>query len=286
MSKSLVSDYFSCISDTLPYLKSYFGKVFVIKYGGSVMSNPSVKLQFIRDLCFLYFCGINIILVHGGGPSISKWLSRLNIQTKFKSGVRVTDTQTMEIVEMVLVGKINKELVLSFNLEGVPSIGLSGKDAGLITARPSSNEEDNLVGLVDNVDIRLLNLLLANKYVPVISPIASGNNNKTYNINADTVAGAISSSLKADKLILLTDAPGVMRNLGDSSTLIKELDINYANQLKKDSIISGGMIPKVDCCISALECGVKSTHIIDGNKKHALLHEILTDDRMGSMITL
>nr|YP_009295252.1 acetylglutamate kinase [Dasya binghamiae]AOH77264.1 acetylglutamate kinase [Dasya binghamiae] len=286
MSKNLNFDRFAFISDLFPFIQKYVGSTFIIKYGGSVMQDEFLKYKVIEDIAFLYSLGIKIILVHGGGPFINQWLSKLNIQPRFDNGIRLTDRSTMEIVEMVLVGQVNKDLVNLLNQNTVPAIGLCGKDSNLIMASPLFNKSENLVGKIDSINNKILNLLLNNNYIPVIASVASGLDNQTYNVNADTVAGAIAQSLKAEKLILLTDTPGVMLDINDSSSLIKNLNFSDVQRLKQNLVISGGMIPKVDCCINALNGHVKSTHIIDGRIKNALLHELLTLDRIGSRIVL
>nr|QCI04640.1 acetylglutamate kinase [Apoglossum ruscifolium] len=279
-------NHFSFVSDILPFIKKYYGCTFVIKYGGSAMQDKSLQAKVIADICLLYFLGIKIILVHGGGPFINDWLFKLNIKPQFEQGIRITDQDTMQIVEMVLVGKVNKELVSLFNQNNVLSVGLSGKDANLIISSPLFANSNNLVGKIDSVNNQILEILLSNNYIPVISSVSSSLDNKTYNINADTVAGSIAASLKADKLILLTDTPGIMYDINDSSTLIKNLNISFVKKLREQLVISGGMIPKVECCIKALKSNVKSTHIIDGRVEHSLLYEVLTLDRIGSMIIL
>uniref|UniRef100_UPI0030034387 acetylglutamate kinase n=1 Tax=Anunuuluaehu liula TaxID=3049639 RepID=UPI0030034387 len=274
------------LSEALPFIQEFTGGIIVIKYGGSAMKNDQLKNKFIDDLLFLSYIGIKPILVHGGGPIINSWLQKIDIEPKFEHGMRVTDQQTMEIVEMVLVGKVNKDLVTLLNKKHSCAIGLSGKDGNLIRASKLFNSENNFVGKVDSINTRVLDLLLNEKYIPVIASVAADENGQAYNINADTVAGAIAISLKAEKLILLTDTPGIMYNLDDHSTLVKHLNIVDAKALKNDKIISGGMIPKVDCCISALQGNVKSAHIIDGRVEHALLLEILTSEGIGSMLTI
>nr|YP_009332858.1 acetylglutamate kinase [Membranoptera tenuis]AKL79114.1 acetylglutamate kinase [Membranoptera tenuis] len=286
MSNSLKDDRFSSLIEMLPLIKEYSGCTFVIKYGGAAMESILLQSAVIKDICFLYSMGIKIILVHGGGPFINNWLTKLDIKTIFKDGIRITDSKTMEIVEMVLVGKVNKQLVALFNQNKVSSIGLSGKDANLIISSPLFESSDNLVGKIDTINTEILQLLLNNNYIPIIASVGMGINNQTHNINADTVAGCIAQSLKADKLILLTDTEGILLDINDSSSLIKELNLDDINQLRQKLIISGGMIPKVDCCIAALKSNVKSAHIINGRIQHALLHEIFTKDRIGSMITL
>lgn len=274
------------LSEALPFIQEFAGRIIVIKYGGSAMKNDKLKNKVINDLLFLFCIGIKPILVHGGGPVINSWLQRFNIESKFHNGIRVTDQQTMEIVEMVLVGKVNKDLVTLLNKTNSCAVGLSGKDGNLIKASSLFNSENNFVGKVNSVNTRILNLLLNEGYIPVIASVAADEEGQAYNINADTVAGAIATSLNAEKLILLTDTPGIMRNLDDKSTLLKHLNIAEAHTLKQKKIISGGMIPKVDCCINALQGNVKSAHIIDGRVEHALLLEIFTSEGIGSMLTL
>lgn len=274
------------LSEALPFMEEFDGRIIVIKYGGSAMKNDQLKKKVIDDLLFLSYIGIKPILVHGGGPIINSWLQRFDIEPKFDDGIRVTDQQTMEIVEMVLVGKVNKDLVTLLNKKNSCAVGLSGKDGNLIKASSLFNSENNFVGKVNSVNTRVLNLLLNAGYIPVIASVAADEDGQTYNINADTVAAAIAISLNAEKLILLTDTPGIMYNLNDKSTLLKHVSTIEADALKNKKIISGGMIPKVDCCINALQGNVKSAHIIDGRVEHALLLEILTSECIGSMLTL
>lgn len=272
--------------DILLFKKQYLNSIFVIKYGGAAMIDDSLKVKVIEDIVMLHSLGIKIILVHGGGPFINDWLIKLNIQPRFEKGVRITNHETMEVVEMVLSGQINKHLVNLLSKYNISAVGLSGKDANLIKASRLFSSFDNFVGKVDRVDNSLLKLLLTNNYIPVIASIGTNINNDTYNINADTVAAAIAISMKATKLILLTDTPGIMLDLNDQSTLLKNLTLTEIKKLKKDQIISGGMIPKVDCCIEALLGNINSTHIIDGRREHALIYELLTKKRSGSMIVL
>nr|YP_010904145.1 acetylglutamate kinase [Caulacanthus ustulatus]WCH57396.1 acetylglutamate kinase [Caulacanthus ustulatus] len=278
--------YIQSLIQLLPFIQKYSGKIIVIKYGGSAMQNEQLKQSVIEDIIFLYSIGIKLILVHGGGPVIDKWLLKCNIKPKFYNGIRITDYETMEIVEMVLVGKVNKELVNLINKNHDYAIGLSGKDGKLLSASSLFDVPHNLVGKIDSINDEFLNLLINSNYIPVIASVASGSDGVTYNINADTVAGAIAKALNAEKLVLLTDTPGIMHNLNDIKTLEKKLDTSQIYQLKQQKIISGGMIPKVDCCIDALQSNVKSAHIIDGRLNHSLLLEILTSERIGSMLTL
>nr|YP_010502398.1 acetylglutamate kinase [Grateloupia turuturu]QHD45267.1 acetylglutamate kinase [Grateloupia turuturu]UXC96811.1 acetylglutamate kinase [Grateloupia turuturu] len=273
-------------SEALPFIKSFSGTTMVIKYGGAAMKDIKLRSKVIEDILFLFSIGIRPVLVHGGGPMINSWLSKLNIESKFKDGIRVTDKATMEVVEMVLSGRVNKDLVALLTQRSANAIGLSGKDGNLIGARKLFNQEDNYVGTVNYINTEIIELLLDNNYIPVIASIGADSQGYSYNINADTVAGALASSLKAEKLILLTDTHGIMHDVDDINTLIKHIDIVEAQNLKKNKIISGGMIPKVECCIQALQDNVNSAHIINGQVEHALLLEILTDEGIGSMLTL
>nr|WMP11914.1 Acetylglutamate kinase [Laurencia australis]WMP12126.1 Acetylglutamate kinase [Laurencia australis] len=286
MSNNSMTDRFYFSNDTLSLINKYVGSTFVIKYGGSAMQDSSLQLQVIKDLSLLYHLGINIILVHGGGMFINQWLRKLNIKPAFENGVRITDSQTMDIVEMVLIGKVNKQLVSLFNQNSINSVGLSGQDANLVIASSMFDSSVNLTGRVDSVNPKLLDLLLSNRFVPVIASVASDYNGNKYNINADTIASSIAVAIKAEKLILLTDIPGVLLDLNDYSTLIKDLNLESVKSLRSKNVISGGMIPKVQCCVDALNGNVKSAHIIDGRIRHSLLHELLTYDRVGSMIVL
>lgn len=273
------------LNEALPFIQKFAGRTFIIKYGGAAMKNKKLKDKVIEDILLLSYIGIKPILVHGGGPMINTWLKKVHIEPKFEDGIRITDQATMEIVEMVLVGKINKDLVTLLNKKKGCAVGLSGKDGNLITASRLFNSQENFVGSVDIVNTKILNLLLNEGYIPVIASVAADSKGQAYNINADTVAGAIASALNAEKLILLTDTPGIMYDINDISTLVKYLNISEADNLLNKQIISGGMIPKVKCCIKALKRNVNSAHIIDGRIEHALLLEILTSDGIGSMLT-
>nr|YP_007878192.1 acetylglutamate kinase [Calliarthron tuberculosum]AGA63803.1 acetylglutamate kinase [Calliarthron tuberculosum] len=272
------------LSEALPFIQKFAGKTIVIKYGGSAMQDQVLKNKVIEDVLFLSYIGLKPVLVHGGGPIINQWLDKLNIEPRFDKGVRITDAKTMEIVEMVLVGKVNQELVALINKKKGKAIGLSGKDARLIVASQSSNKFDSFVGKIDAVNSNIIDLLIQKGYIPVIASVAASLDGQSYNINADTVAGAIASKLKAEKLILLTDTAGIMQNLHDPKTLVRLADVLKIEYLKKKNIISGGMIPKVDCCIDSISQGVQSAHIIDGRVDHALLLEILTKNGIGSML--
>ena len=273
------------LSEALPFIQKFFGRTIVIKYGGAAMKNNALKNKLIEDVLFLSYIGIKPILVHGGGPVINTWLEKVNIQSRFHNGVRVTDKSTMEIVEMVLVGKINKELVTLLNKKKGLAIGLSGKDGNLLIASHLFKGTDNLVGSIKEVNVKILKLLLDSGYIPIISSVAADEHGQSYNVNADTAAGALAEALSAEKLILLTDTLGIMHDLSDPSTLVKHIKINQVQKLLEKKVVTGGMIPKVECCIKALQGNVKAAHIIDGRVEHALLLEVLTARGIGSMIT-
>ena len=273
------------LSEALPFIQKFAGRTIVIKYGGSAMQNQLLKNKVIEDILFLSHVGFKPVLVHGGGPIINQWLDKLNIESKFSQGIRVTDASTMEVVEMVLVGKVNQELVALINKKRGKAIGLSGKDAQLILAERLFKEKDNYVGQINHVNIGIINSLVHQGFIPVIASVAADIEGQAYNINADTVAGAIAKELKAEKLILLTDTLGILTDITNPNSLVKFADPIKINSLKRKKIISGGMIPKVDCCLQAIKYGVKSAHIIDGRIEHALLLEILTKDGIGSMLS-
>lgn len=272
------------LSEALPYIQQFAGRTVVVKYGGAAMKDSNLKDKVIRDVVFLSCVGLRPILVHGGGPEINSWLGKLGIEAQFKNGLRVTDAPTMDVVEMVLVGRVNKEIVALINQAGGMSVGLCGKDGHLITARPQGEEGIGFVGEVSNVNIKILETLSSNGYIPVVSSVAADETGQAYNINADTVAGEIAAALGAEKLILLTDTRGILQDYKDQSTLIPKVDIREARQLIADGIVSGGMIPKVNCCVRSLAQGVKAAHIIDGRIPHALLLEVFTDVGIGTMI--
>ena len=272
------------LSEALPYIQQFANRTIVIKYGGAAMKDGILKAGVIRDIVFLSCVGVRPIVVHGGGPEINIWLDKLGIEPQFKDGLRVTDADTMDVVEMVLVGRVNKELVSLINQAGTSAVGLCGKDGNLIQARPVGKEGIGFVGEVTNINPELIKSLVDNGYVPVISSVAADEKGQAYNINADTVAGEIAAALQAEKLILLTDTPGILENYHDPSTLLTKLDINKLRKLIEDGIVSGGMIPKVNCCVRSLAQGVGAAHILDGRIPHALLLEIFTDEGIGSMI--
>ncbi len=273
------------LSEALPYIQQFHGRTVVIKYGGAAMKDSSLKAKVIRDIVFMASVGIRPIVVHGGGPEINTWLTKLNIEPQFKDGLRVTDSKTMDVVEMVLVGRVNKELVSLINQAGGRAVGLCGKDGDLITAKPRPTEDGvGFVGDVARIQPDLVSSLVEANYIPVISSVAGDITGQAYNINADTVAGEIAAALSAEKLILLTDTPGIMRDFKDPSSLISQLDIHQARQLVADGVVTGGMIPKVTCCVRSLAQGVRAAHILDGRMPHALLLETFSDMGIGTMM--
>ena len=281
------------LSQALPYIRRYHGKTLVIKYGGNAMESEELKTGFARDIVLMKAVGINPVVVHGGGPQIGKVLEAMKIESRFVQGMRVTDSATMDVVEMVLGGKVNKEIVANIHRHGGKAVGLTGKDGGLIQARKLEMTALNpgtltpeiidvgMVGEVESVNPTVINALEESNFIPVIAPIGAGLNGETYNINADLVAGRIAGALKAEKLILLTDIEGVKDKQGK---LISTIDIRRVPDLINDGTISGGMIPKVNCCVEAVEEGVEKTHIIDGRMEHACLLEIFTDKGIGTAV--
>jgi len=272
------------LSEALPYIQQFRGRTVVVKYGGAAMKDGSLKASVIRDIVFMACVGIRPVVVHGGGPEINIWLSKLGIEPQFKDGLRVTDAPTMDVVEMVLVGRVNKELVGLINQEGGKAVGLCGVDGNLITARPQGAEGVGFVGEVSGIDSGLLKSLVEAGYIPIVSSVARDETGQAYNINADTVAGEIAAALGAEKLILLTDTKGILEDYKDPSTLLPKLDIQQARQLIETGVVAGGMIPKVNCCVRSLAQGVGAAHILDGRVPHALLLEIFSDLGIGSMI--
>jgi acetylglutamate kinase len=267
--------------EALPYIKRFAGSTFVIKYGGAAMEQEDLKKEFARDIVLLRYVGINPIIVHGGGPQIERLLTRLEIPTRFVDGLRVTDETTLEVVEMVLSGSINKEIVSQIHAAGGQAVGISGKDGKLLVAEKVKDKDIGFVGEIVGVNIRVVKDIAEAGFVPVIAPLASGEDGQTYNINADTAAGAIAQTLRAEKLILLTDVPGV---LDAELKPISMLRRDEARDLMNAGTIRGGMIPKVKCCLDALHGGVKKTHILDGRIAHALLLEIFTNAGVGTQI--
>ncbi len=275
----------SILSEALPYIQSFSGRKIVIKYGGSVMEKDILKKAVFRDIALLASVGVRPIIVHGGGPEINNWLIKLKIKPKFEGGLRVTDEKTMEIVEMVLMGRVNKQIVRGINETGATSIGLSGLDGNLIQARKLKTSTHGFVGDISKINSSILNPLIDKGYIPVISSIGSSNDGISLNINADYVAGEIAAAINAEKLILLTDTPGILKDLNNPKSLIRNLNLKQARKYIEENIISDGMKPKTECCIRAIAQGVKATHIIDGRIEHALLLEIFTDTGKGTMIS-
>ena len=269
----------------LPYIKEYAGKTIVIKYGGHAMLDESLKAATMQDVTLMRYVGLNPILVHGGGPEISEAMQRMGKEPQFVGGLRVTDEETMEIVEMVLTGKTNKNIVAHLNAQGGQAVGLSGKDGSLIQATKETTKGDlGFVGRVAQVNPAIIHTLTEAGYIPVISSVAIGEGGASYNVNADTVAGALAAALQATKLIMMTDVEGIFQDFADKDSLISEMTVSDARQLITDGVVERGMIPKVDACITAVANGVKRAHILDGRLPHALLIEIFTDQGLGTMI--
>ena len=271
------------LTQALPYIKRYNGKIVVIKYGGNAMINETLKQQVMEDIVLLWLIGVKVVLVHGGGPEITDIMSRLGKKAEFVDGLRVTDKETVDIVQMVLAGKVNKTLVNMLQIKGGHAVGLSGIDGGIIEAK-TKDERLGYVGEITKIRTRPITDLLEKGYIPVISTVASDREGNTYNINGDTAAAYIAGALGAERLIMMTDIDGILRDKDDPTTLIPELTISEAKALYDEGVISGGMIPKVDCCIEAIHKGVKNVIIMDGRVPHSILMEILTDEGAGTMV--
>ena len=267
----------------LPYIQKYCGRTIVVKYGGNAMINEKLKDEVMTDIVLLSLVGINVVLVHGGGPEINEMLTKIGKESKFVGGLRYTDEETVDIVQMVLAGKVNKGLVQLLQTHGGKALGLSGIDGGLLRAKKYEGADIGFVGEITNINTTVIIDSLNNGYIPVVSTVAMGEGNTVYNVNADTAAASIASALGADKLILMTDIPGLLRDKDDPSTLIPLVHVSEVPALKKSGIISGGMIPKIDCCVDAVRRGVRQTNIIDGRMDHAILIEMLTDEGSGTM---
>ena len=274
----------SVLSEALPYIQRFAGRRIVIKYGGAAMAHADLREAVFRDLALLACVGVQPVVVHGGGPEINTWLKRLEIPAEFKDGLRVTDAATMDVVEMVLVGRVNKQIVNGLNQLGARAVGLSGSDGSLVEARPWGDGSHGLVGDVARVNPDVLEPLLERGYVPVISSVAASRQGQSHNINADTVAGELAAALEAEKLILLTDTPGILHDRHDPESLIRKIRLSEARQLIQDGVVAGGMTPKTECCIRALAQGVSAAHIVDGRVPHALLLEVFTDAGIGTMV--
>ena len=271
------------LTAALPYIKKYSGKIVVVKYGGNAMVNEQLKQQVMEDITLLWLIGVKVILVHGGGPEISQTMARVGKKAEFVDGLRVTDKETVDIVQMVLAGKVNKDLVNLIQMKGGHAIGLSGIDGGILEA-VVKDPRLGYVGEITKVRTQPITDILEKNYIPVISTVASDRQGNTYNINGDTAAAVIAGALGAERLIMMTDIAGILKDKDDPSTLIPCVTVSEAKKLYDEGVISGGMIPKVDCCIDALEKGVHNVTIMDGRISHSILMELLTDEGAGTMV--
>jgi acetylglutamate kinase len=279
----------------LPYIRRFYGMTIVVKYGGHAMVDEQLKADFARDVTLLKFTGMNPVVVHGGGPQINRVLDQMGMQHQFVKGMRLTDEATMDVVEMVLGGKVNKDIVSQINKQGGKAVGLSGKDGALIRAKklhivyqedenkPPEIIDPGLVGQVTQINPNIINTLSQQGFIPIIAPVGTGDSGETYNINADLVASSIAVALSAKRLVLLTDVEGVLNVSGE---LISSIDMETIDQMIKEKTISGGMIPKIECALEALKSGVEKVHIINGSKRHALLLELFTDKGIGTEVTI
>ncbi len=279
--------------EALPYIRRFHEKTVVIKYGGAAMKDEWLKREFCRDIVLLHYVGIRPVVVHGGGPQVTALMDKLGKETEFIDGMRVTDKETVDIAEMVLTGMVGKDIVARINMEGGRAVGLSGKDGGLIyttklmhkTVEDPSKEVDiGFVGEIESVNVHLLEVLETGGFIPVISPLGVGKDGHTYNINADIVAGEIAGALKAERMILLTDTPGVLKDKDDESSLIPSLSVQEAKHMIESGTAQGGMIPKITTCIHAVEAGVHKSHIIDGRQPHSVLLELFTNTGIGTQV--
>ena len=270
------------LTQALPYIQQYNGKIVVVKYGGNAMINEQLKEQVMEDIVLLHLVGVKVVLVHGGGPEISELMTRLGKKTEFVDGLRVTDKEAVEIVQMVLAGKVNKSLVNLLEMKGGKAMGISGMDGRLIEAK-MRNASLGYVGSITNVNIEPVTDLLEKGYIPVVSTLGCDRDGNTYNINGDTAAAFIAGALGAERLIMMTDIAGILRDRDNADTLIPLITVDEAVELFRQGVISGGMIPKVDCCIDAINRGVKKVIIMDGRVPHSILMEILTDEGAGTM---
>lgn len=276
----------SVLTEALPYIKEFSGITVVIKYGGAALVNDEIKETLIKDIALMKYVGFKPVVVHGGGKDINETLDIYGIETKFKNGLRVTDEATMNVVQMVLAGKLNKDLTAELCLHGINAVGICGKDANTLQVKKAmpNGEDIGLVGEVENVNTELLKSLMDNDFVPVISPIGVDEFGKSYNINADYAAVAIASALNAEKLVFLTDVPGILEDISDPESVISFIKINEVYKMIETGIISGGMLPKVNCCIAGVEAGVNNVHILDGRIPHCLILEIFTNQGIGTLI--
>ena len=268
----------------LPYIQKYNGRIIVVKYGGNAMINDELKQQVMEDMVLLHLVGVKVVLVHGGGPEITETMARLGKRTEFVDGLRVTDRETVDIVQMVLAGKINKTLVNLLQMKGGKAMGLSGMDGRLIEAK-MRYERLGFVGAITHVNVQPILDLLEKDYIPVVSTLGCDRDGNTYNINGDTAAARIAGALGAERLIMMTDIAGVLRDRDDPATLIPEITVDGARELMRSGVISGGMIPKIECCIDAIDCGVRKVIIMDGRVPHSILMETLTDEGAGTMVS-
>lgn len=271
------------LTQALPYIQKYNGKIVVVKYGGNAMTSEDLKQQVMEDIALLYLIGVKIVLVHGGGPEITELLGKIGKKSEFVDGLRVTDKETVDVVQMVLAGKINKSLVNLLEMKGGKAMGISGIDGHMIEAE-AKDEKLGFVGKITNVNVEPITDLLEKGYIPVVSTVGCDKSGNVYNINADTAAAQIAGAMKAESLISMTDIAGILRDRDDLSSLIPLIDIGDAETLFREGIISGGMIPKVECSIDAIRCGVKKVIIMDGRVPHAILIEMLTDEGAGTMV--
>jgi len=267
----------------LPYIQRYNGKIVVVKYGGNAMIDPELKAQVMEDIVLLWLIGVKVVLVHGGGPEINDLMARLGKKSEFVNGLRVTDEETIDIAQMVLAGKVNKTLVNLLEMQGGKAMGISGMDGRLIEAK-MKNPALGYVGTITQINIEPVLDLLEKGYIPVISTIGCDKEGNTYNINGDTAAAFVAGALNAERLIMMTDIAGILRDVNDPASLITEVSVNEAVKLYQQGVISGGMIPKVDCCIEAIQRGVQSVVIMDGRVPHSILMEMLTDEGAGTMV--
>ena len=271
------------LTEALPYIKKFVGKTIVVKYGGNAMINEELKQQVMEDITLLWLIGVKVVLVHGGGPEINDMMNRLGKKPEFVDGLRVTDKESVEIVQMVLAGKVNKTLATLLQSKGGHAIGLCGIDGGMLEAK-IKDERLGYVGKITKVRPQPITDVLEKGYIPVISTVASDREGNVYNVNADTAAAYIAGALNAERLIMMTDIAGILRDKDDPATLIPEITVDEANKLYAEGVISGGMIPKVDCCIEAIKKGVKNVIIMDGRVPHSILMELLTDEGAGTMV--
>ncbi len=279
-----VSNRAQVLVQAMPYIQKYAGKTVVVKYGGNAMINEELKSAVMSDIVLLQLVGVNVVLVHGGGPEINAMLKKTGKESKFVNGMRVTDEETIDIVQMVLAGKVNKSLANQLNLSGGKAIGLCGLDGNLLKAeKQTKNGDIGFVGDITDVDVTVINDVINSGYIPVIATVASGSEGEVYNINADIAASAIAAKLNAKKLILMTDVRGLLRDKDDEDTLISVVNVSEVPRLKNEGIISGGMIPKIDCCVEAVRQGVDRAHILDGRIPHSILIELFSDEGIGTM---